>query len=94
MTEPRDLEPAFQEFIGALAARIATDVCARLTAAQSTRPRLLTVEQAATYLGRTAKGVYVLKAHGMLPYVQIDGRVMFDIQDLDRVIEQNKVTNA
>jgi len=31
-----------------------------------------------------------LKARGALPYVQADVRIMFDIQDLDRWIEQNK----
>lgn len=34
--------------------------------------------------------MYALKARGALPYVQADGRIMFDIQDLDRWIEQNK----
>jgi hypothetical protein len=91
MSEPRDLEPAFQDFINALVARIATDVCARLTVAQGVRPRLLTAQQAALYLGRTEKAVYALKARGALPCVQADGRIMFDIQDLDHWIEANKM---
>jgi hypothetical protein len=48
------------------------------------------LHQAALYLGRTEKAVYALKARAMLPCVQTDGRIMFDIQDLDCWIEQNK----
>jgi predicted DNA-binding transcriptional regulator AlpA len=94
MTEPRDLEPVFQDFINALVARIATDVCARLAVAQDMRPRLLTASQAAIYLGRTEKAVYALKSRAAFPVVQADGRVMFDVQDLDRWIEQNKMGAA
>lgn len=35
VAEPRDLGPGFQEFTNALAGRIGVDVCARLSAAQS-----------------------------------------------------------
>jgi Helix-turn-helix domain len=89
-SEPRDLEPVFQEFIRALVARIVTDVCTRLTVAQGVRPRLMTVKQAALYIGRTEKSVYMLRANQAFPCVEADGRVMFDVQDLDRWIEQNK----
>lgn len=90
MTEQRDLGHISQDFINALVARIASDVSARLTVTQSVRPRLLTVAQAATYLGRTDKGVRHLASIEAFPSVRGDGRVQFDIQDLDRWIEQNK----
>lgn len=73
---------------------IASAVLARLKPAlaesQGVRPRLLTVQQAALYLGRSDKAVRFLAAQGAFPSVRGDGRVQFDIQDLDRWIEQNK----
>ena len=52
--------------------------------------RLLTVEQAAQYLGRTELAVYQLISHKKLPTVRTDRRVMIDVRDLDRWIEENK----
>ena len=63
---------------------------ARLIVAQGSQPRLLTVAQAAIYLGRTPKAMYTLKARGVLPTVRGDGRVMFDVRDLDKWIADNK----
>jgi len=53
-------------------------------------PRLLTLDQAATYLGLT-KDALKAKVHmGRIPTVDLDKKLRFDRQDLDRVIEQNK----
>ena len=52
--------------------------------------RLLTVEQAATYLGRTKEAVQHMVASGKLPTVRSDRRVFVDVVDLDRWIAQNK----
>ena len=52
--------------------------------------RLLTVEQAATYLGRTANAVRHLLAKKVLQAVRLDGRIFIDIRDLDQVIERAK----
>jgi excisionase family DNA binding protein len=54
------------------------------------KPRLLTVEQAAVYLGRTKEAVEHMIASGKLPVVRPDRRVFLDVRDLDRWIEQNK----
>lgn len=54
------------------------------------RKRLLTVEDAAVYLGRTKEAVQHLIAAGKLPTVKSDRRVFLDIQDLDKWIEQSK----
>jgi hypothetical protein len=54
------------------------------------QPRLLSVKQAALYLGRTEKATYNLAATGGLPTVRADARLMFDVQDLDRWIDANK----
>ena len=53
--------------------------------------RLLTVEEAAAYLGRTKEAVQHLIAAAKLPVVKSDRRVFLDIRDLDIWIEQNKV---
>ena len=54
------------------------------------RPRLLTVQEAAAYLGRTKGSIQHVVADGGLPVVRFDRRVFLDIQDLDRWIERNK----
>lgn len=68
------------EFIEAVAARI------------EARPaqRLLTVDDAAVYLGRTASAVREMLRSAKLPAVKIDGRVMFDRHDLDELIDRSK----
>ncbi len=53
-------------------------------------PRLLTLDQAATYLGLT-KDALKAKVHmGRVPTVELDKKLRFDRQDLDRLIDQNK----
>jgi excisionase family DNA binding protein len=53
-------------------------------------PRLLTVDQAAVYLGRTREAVQHLVASGKVPSVRSDRRVFLDRLDLDRWIDDNK----
>jgi hypothetical protein len=40
--------------------------------------------------GSQQAAVYAMQARGVIPTVRSDGRVMFDVQDLDRHIEENK----
>jgi excisionase family DNA binding protein len=54
------------------------------------KARLLTVEQAAVYLGRTKEAVEQMIAGGKLPVVRADRRVFLDVRDLDRWIDANK----
>ena len=54
------------------------------------RPRLLSVEQAAIYIGRTTEAVQHMIASGKLPTVRSDRRVFIDVRDLDAWIEDNK----
>jgi hypothetical protein len=56
----------------------------------SVRPRLLTVEQAGVYVGRTPNAVRILLSRGAFPAVKADGRTMLDVQDLDRWIDRGK----
>ena len=53
--------------------------------------RLLSVEQAAAYLGRTKEAVKHLIAAGKLPIVKTDRRVFLDVRDLDAWIEGAKI---
>jgi excisionase family DNA binding protein len=55
------------------------------------QPRLLSVEQAAVYLGRTKPAIQHMIAEGSLQTVRADRRVFLDKEDLDRWIEKNKV---
>jgi excisionase family DNA binding protein len=78
---------------------IADAVARRLTVngnghATSLSPRLLTVEKAAGYLGRTKDAVQHMVAAGKIPTVRADRRVFVDVRDLDRWIEDNKNASA
>ncbi len=77
-----------------LAKRVATELRAELdhTATTATvRPRLLTVDQAATYLGRTKTSIQHLISERAIPVVRHDRRVFLDIRDLDNWIDAAKV---
>jgi excisionase family DNA binding protein len=79
--------------LDALAERVAEKVRASLArdgGALAVRPRLLTVEQAAVYLGRTKEAVQHMIASGKIPTVRADRRVFVDRQDMDRWIEDCK----
>ena len=52
--------------------------------------RLLTIDQAAVYIGRTKDAVQYLIAAGKLSAVRSDRRVFLDVQDLDHWIEDHK----
>ena len=53
-------------------------------------PRLLSVADAARYLGRTEKSIRHLVQRRKLASIRGDGRVMFDRCDLDAWIKQNR----
>ena len=54
------------------------------------RPRLLTVDQAATYLGRSKVSVQHLISDQAIPVVRHDRRVFLDVRDLDNWIDAAK----
>jgi excisionase family DNA binding protein len=69
---------------------IADAIAVRLRDSAILAPRLLTLDQAAMYLGLT-KDALKAKVHmGRIPKVDLDKKLRFDRQDLDRMIEQNK----
>ena len=55
------------------------------------RSRLLDVAQAAQYLGGTPKSIRHLVQKRKLRCIRADGRVMFDLSDLDAWIDMNRV---
>ena len=54
------------------------------------RKRLLTIQEAAEYLGRTAPALRELQWAGKIPYIQEGRRIHFDLHDLDEWIASHK----
>jgi excisionase family DNA binding protein len=69
---------------------IAEAIVTRLVDCGILVPRLLTLDQAATYLGLT-KNALKAKVHlGRVPTVELDKKLRFDRHDLDKMIEKRK----
>ena len=56
--------------------------------------RLLTVKEAAKYIGRTETAVRELVWNQKLAHIRSDRRVMLDIRDLDRWIDENRIAEG
>lgn len=56
--------------------------------------RLYNLKEAAEYLGRSVWSMRELYWKGALPAVRDGRRIYFDIKDLDRYIESNKVVET
>lgn len=54
--------------------------------------RLLTIDEAALYLGRRKWGVRELMYAGKLSFIKVGRRIHFDIRDLDKFIERHKTS--
>lgn len=74
--------------LDALADAIAERILARLH--QTEQPRLLSVDEAAAYIGRTSKALRHMIASGAMPAVREGARVHLDRADLDRWVEMRK----
>jgi excisionase family DNA binding protein len=70
-----------------VAQRLREDSAGGLTAV---RPRLLTVDQAAVYIGRSKDAVQHMVSSGKVPTIRADRRVFIDVEDLDRWIREHK----
>ena len=55
------------------------------------KKRLYTVSQAGEYLGLSVWAIRKRIYSSQIPYVSLGRRVMVDVQDLDNLIEENKV---
>lgn len=69
---------------------IAEAIASRLMDSNVLIPRLLTLDQAAKYLGLTKEALKAKVHLGRIPTVDLDKKLRFDRLDLDRMIEQNK----
>lgn len=69
---------------------IADAVVSRLKDSAILAPRLLTLSQAATYLGLTPDALKAKVHMGRIPTVDLDKKLRFDKLDLDRIIEKSK----
>jgi excisionase family DNA binding protein len=58
---------------------------------QGEKVRLLTVRQAAEYLGTTPATLYGRVWRREIPFIKIGRSVRFDAKDLDELIERSKV---
>ncbi len=54
------------------------------------KTRLLSVEDAATYLGVQKSTIYSWAWRRKIPSVKMGRRLLFDREDLDRIIEERK----
>ena len=75
---------------------LATEIAARITdqirdRSGRAQPRLLTVKEAATYLGRSEQALQHLIHKRDIAVVRRGRRVHLDRTDLDRWIEKNKI---
>ena len=75
--------------LDALADAIAERVLARLH--QGEQPRLLTVDEAARYIGRTGKALRHMIANGAIAAVREGSRMHLDRADLDRWVGMRRV---
>jgi excisionase family DNA binding protein len=85
MTEMNGL--SFDRFLEMFAERLAAKLSQE---PNRLYPRLLTIDQAAIYVGRTREATQHLAASGKIPTVRTDRRVFIDRLDLDRWIEEHK----
>ena len=89
--QKKNPEATLTEAVNAIATAIASRVQDQLASTPvGVKPRLLDVEAAAVYLGRTERSVRGLVTGGKLPVVHLDRCVQFDVKDLDRIIENSK----
>lgn len=68
---------------------LADRIAAKLRHVQT--KRLLSLEEAAQYLGMTEDAVRHKVYNRKIPTVKLDSRMRFDVQDLDRLIADNKI---
>ena len=53
--------------------------------------RLLNIKEASEYLGVKENTLYCWVSQKKIPYVKLGRRTLFDIEDLNKFIEENKI---
>jgi excisionase family DNA binding protein len=79
-----------QEFIDAIADAVAGRIMARMGDIPTSPRRLLTVKEAAEYLGRTEDAVYQLISRRKLQAVRNGRRVHLEASELDKFVEMGR----
>ena len=89
MLEPR--EPSFEDRIARKVEALLIPYFQKINGAQPMRKRLLTVKEAAAYLGRRMpSAVYKLVSRHEIPVVRHGRNVRFDVRELNKWIEGDK----
>lgn len=70
--------------------KLAEAVAAKVIGLGVVPPRLMSIDQAAGYLGMSVDALRYKATTGKIPSVRADKKWRFDKQDLDRWIEENK----
>lgn len=85
--------PNFEALLEVFSDLIAAKLGARLAGREGGKiqKRLMSVEEAAAYLGRTKEAVQHMIATGKLPTVKSDRRVFLTVSDLDLWIQRAKI---
>ena len=86
-----NIDDLLDELAEKVAVRLRPELAQIGVAAPAVSQRLLTVPQAATYLGRTEYSIRHMTADGTLPVVKHDTRVFLDRRDLDEWIADGKM---
>jgi excisionase family DNA binding protein len=84
------IDPSLNVLAKAVAAELAAILKEQVARPYVIEPALLTVKQAAVYLGRSEQSVQHLIFQKDLPVVRVGRRVHLDRRDLDAWIEKNK----
>jgi len=77
-----------------LTPRISTEQPCKTKERTTGKQRLFTLPEAAGYLGRTLWSMRHLAGKGSLPCVREGKRIFFDVNDLNKYIERNKVSEV
>lgn len=83
-----------QNFIERLAQALTARIIPQIqkgNVAKATPKRLLTVKEAAAYLGRSESALYHLKARGEIPYIGHGRHLRFDVEQLNSWIKGDRV---
>ena len=91
MNTDANLDSLLCAFCDMIAAKVSQRLAEPGRGGSKMRKRLLTVEEAAIYLGRSKEALQHMVASGKLATVKADRRVFLDIKDLDLWIDRNKI---
>lgn len=76
-------------FVKLIADGVRKELSRDSAAVRGVAPRLLSIDDGASYLGRSKASLQHLVSQRRIPVVREGGRVFLDVHELDRWIEQN-----